>query len=167
MSYIRTLSNNKFNYLDIENNKVTIEEIAGVLSKLPRWLGHTDKFYSVAQHCCWCYDNTEGNKLEALMHDASEAYLGDCPTPLKQLLPKYRKLELEISKLLSNTFNFNYPYSKETHDVDSYALAYERHNIKFLDINYIALEEKSLTQVDYWSHKKAEQQFLKRYYKEL
>jgi hypothetical protein len=166
MSYIRTQENNIFDYLNIKNNQVSIEEIASVLSKIPRWLGHTDEFYSVAQHCCWCYDNTEGNKLEALMHDAPEAYVGDCPTPLKKLLPEFRKIEDEISKLLSKTFNYNYPYSEETHDVDSFALAFERHNIKYLDNNYVPLEVKPINNVEFWSCKKGKNEFLKRFYNE-
>lgn len=167
MTYIKTLNNNIFDYKNIKENKVDIKEIAAVLSKIPRWLGHTEKFYSVAQHCCWCYDNTQGNKLEALMHDASEAYVGDCPTPLKALLPNYKKIEAHISVLLSNKFKFNYPYSKETHDIDSYALEYERHFIRNLDKNYKPLEKKPFIVIDYWSPKKAEKEFLKRFKKEF
>jgi len=166
MSYIRTQQNRKFNYLDIQNNIVTIEEIASVLSKIPRWLGHTDNFYSVAQHCCWCYDNTKGNKLEALMHDASEAYLGDCPTPLKKLLPEFNKLENQISILLSNTFDYKYPYSKETHNVDNLALGFERYNIKKLNINYEPFDNIIPNIITYWKPKQAEKNFLKRYYNE-
>lgn len=165
MSYIRTLENNIFDYTEIENNIVSIEEIAGVLSKIPRWLGHTKEFYSVAQHCCWCHDNTEGNKLEALMHDASEAYVGDCPTPLKRLLPDYQKMEDKISVLLSKTFNYTYPYSHETHIVDKKALAIERYNIKGLDANYVPLAEIPIHGISYWSPKKAEKEFLKRFKK--
>lgn len=167
MSYIRTYENKIFDYKDIENNKVSIEEIAHVLSYIPRWLGHTEYFYSVAQHCCWCFDNTEGNRLEALMHDASEAYMGDCPTPLKKLLPNFRKIESHISVLLSKTFNYNYPYSKETHDVDKKALEFERFFLKKLDQNYNPIktyQRFDRSELKCWSSKKAEEEFLKRFY---
>lgn len=175
MSYIRTHTGKKFDYLNIDESQIDIEDIANALSHIPRWLGHTNKFYSVAQHCCWCYDNTKGNKLEALMHDATEAYLSDIPSPLKALLPDYKKIENEIAVSIANKFNFKYPYSKITHAIDILALDFERYNIKKLDINYqplivkTSLLEKILNKINtifnskYWSHTKAKKEFLKRF----
>lgn len=163
MSYIRTFKNNKFDYVNIENNVIDVEEIASVLAKIPRWLGHTKKFYSVAQHCCWCHDNTKGDKLEALMHDASEAYVGDCPTPLKNLLPNFQKIENKIQHLLADHFKYNYPFTKETHEVDKEALSLERMLIKQLDSNYEPYKIDIIDTIDYWDFNKAKKEFLKRF----
>jgi hypothetical protein len=172
MSYIRTNSEKIFDYLNIDESQIDIEDIATALSHIPRWLGHTDKFYSVAQHCCWCYDNTRGNKLEALLHDATEAYVSDIPTPLKALLPDYKEMENKVALAISNKFNFNYPYSLETHTVDKLALHYERFNIKKLDINYQPLKtneqlKEIFNLMKYWTHNKAKREFLKRFNNEI
>ena len=61
-----------------------IDEIAHALSNLCRFTGHTTSFYSVAEHSCRVADLLpEGLKLSGLLHDASEAYLGDLASPLK------------------------------------------------------------------------------------
>jgi uncharacterized protein len=166
MSYIRTHNGLAFDYLNPKYDQINIDDIALALSHIPRWLGHTGKHYPIAQHCCWCYDNTTGNKLEALMHDASEAYVGDCPTPLKALLPDYQKIEDRVSIILADKYKYNYPYSNETHIVDKIALAFERHFVKHLDDNYLPLKfipEKIII----WSHKRAKREFLKRFNAEM
>lgn len=169
MSYIRTYSDKMFDYSNINPNQIDINDIAQALSQIPRWLGHTDKLYSVAQHCCWCYDNTDGNKLEALMHDATEAYVSDIPSPLKALLPDYKNIENKVATQIALKFRFNYPYSHNTHIVDKQALYFERTNVKKLDNDYIPLDKNisKFCNIKHWSSKKAKKEFLKRFNNEL
>jgi hypothetical protein len=47
---------------------------------------------------------------EALMHDASEAYLGDIPAPIKKGLPDYRKLEERVQRDIAKRFDLQYPW---------------------------------------------------------
>lgn len=71
-----------------------IEVIAFALSHINRFTGHVGP-YSVAQHCVLtsrAIDN-QHFALDALLHDAPEAYIGDVSAPLKRHLPEYRKLE--------------------------------------------------------------------------
>lgn len=44
-------------------------------------------------------------RMEILLHDASEAYLGDIPSPLKQLLPEYKAIEKQWMKAIRSAFN--------------------------------------------------------------
>lgn len=152
---IRTNSGNYFNYLDLENNTIKIEDIAASLSKIPRWLGHTNTFYSVAQHCCWCHDNINNPelKLDALLHDATEAYLSDIPSPLKKLLPDYQKIENRLHKVIAEFYGTHYPLHPEIKKVDLRALEVEWDNIKISNNPH----------VDYWSPETAEQEFLIRF----
>lgn len=64
-------------------------DIAKSLSNQCRYLGHLSTFYSVAQHCSIgsmaLKEKGYGIELQKgfLLHDASEAYLCDMPSPIK------------------------------------------------------------------------------------
>jgi len=45
-----------------------------------------------------------GHKLEALLHDATEAYLSDISDPLKKLLPEYRAIEKKFDAIIREKF---------------------------------------------------------------
>lgn len=91
--------------------EIEIEDIAHALSHICRYNGHCRKFYSVAEHSVlvsriirkmWPDD------LEAiwagLLHDATEAYVGDVTTPLKVTMPKFMELEDSIAAQIAKTF---------------------------------------------------------------
>lgn len=89
-----------------------IEDIAHALSHICRFTGHTSVHYSVAEHsyrASFCVP--EDFALEALLHDASEAYLGDVSSPLKSLLPDYRVIERMLEKRIAEVFDVPFPMS--------------------------------------------------------
>lgn len=98
------------NILNPKPSMFNIENIAKGLSKVCRYSGQIDKFYSVAEHCVILYNHCKQNGLSveeqkyALLHDASEAYLQDVPRPLKHLLPEYRAIEDKFSKAIYERF---------------------------------------------------------------
>jgi 5'-deoxynucleotidase YfbR-like HD superfamily hydrolase len=98
-STIRLHSGGYIDLLDPNPAAIHLSDIAHALSQLCRFNGHTARFYSVAEHCWHAADQAslDGQSLEVqracLLHDASEAYLGDVTKPLKQLLPAYTDLE--------------------------------------------------------------------------
>jgi len=84
---------------------INILDIAHALARVNRFNGHTSESYSVAQHSVLVAQNVpEEHKLSALLHDASEAYLGDISTPLKQLLPDYKALEHKWQHAIAQAF---------------------------------------------------------------
>jgi hypothetical protein len=96
-----------------------IEVIANALSNICRYTGHVDRYYSVAEHCVLVSRIVPPRyALEGLLHDASEAYVGDVSSPLKRLLPDYRKIEDNVQDALAKAFGLVYPYPKEIHDAD-------------------------------------------------
>jgi len=105
--YIETSVGRKF-YLLAEHPGFSIAEIAHALSNACRYGGHCSQFYSVAEHSVLVSEIAEELALcdpyEALMHDASEAYICDIPGPWKHLLPDYQKLEAELERKLQNFF---------------------------------------------------------------
>lgn len=84
---IGTYSGNIFNYENITENSICIEDIAHSLSLICRYTGHVRKFYSVAEHCYrMSIEDLPGTPISRLMHDSAEAYIGDINSPLKRLL---------------------------------------------------------------------------------
>lgn len=82
-----------------------IEDIAWSLAHQCRYNGHTKLFYSVATHSILVsFFLPQALKLEGLLHDASEAYLTDLPSPVKQQMPEYRKIEARMEDAIEAQF---------------------------------------------------------------
>lgn len=98
--WFQTLKGRRVWPIDPWPGDADIDEIAHALSNICRFGGHTKVFYSVAQHSVHvarCVEETHPDlALEALFHDAPEAYLGDVIRPLKRgggVTPDYFEAE--------------------------------------------------------------------------
>ncbi len=86
---------------------VCLADIARSLSRLARYLGHTRQFYSVAQHSVIVSNLVEPeHALKGLLHDASEAYLGDVVSPLRRTaaMGAYRAVEGQWLPIIFGAF---------------------------------------------------------------
>lgn len=92
--------------LDPRPEDFVIEDIAHGLSHVCRWAGHVDNFYSVAQHSVIVSHNVPFNfAMDALLHDASEAYLGDVTRPLKRMMGGlYATIERRTEECIAKAF---------------------------------------------------------------
>lgn len=123
---IRTNSGIYMNVFNPTLDMICIEDIAHALSNMPRFGGHLPEFYSVGRHSIFCSRYViKGKELEALLHDASEAYLLDMPTPIKRKLTNYKELENNLMSLIAEKFGFAWPMDSDIKDVDRYALEFE------------------------------------------
>lgn len=87
---------------------VSIVDIAHALSNIPRFGGHTRRFYSVAQHSLAVSHACEQRAAAlGLLHDASEAYLLDIPSPIKQHLPDYQRAEERLQVVIHQAFGLD------------------------------------------------------------
>ncbi|NNM68058.1 MAG: hypothetical protein HKM06_08630 [Spirochaetales bacterium] len=94
MSVIQSASGRYISLTNPEDNQYSVQDIAHALANICRFAGHTQHFYSVAQHSVLVsLVEPDIMPAEKLFHDASEAFLGDITTPLKSLLPEYRAIE--------------------------------------------------------------------------
>lgn len=115
---ISTFSGIDFNILTPNPNNINIIDIAHSLSMQCRFTGHTPEFYSVAQHSVLVSRVVRPEfALQALFHDASEAYLTDIPRPLKPLMPQYETIEYNLTQLINHVF-FIDPTTESTKAVE-------------------------------------------------
>lgn len=83
-------------------------DIASNLSNLCRFCGRVRRFYSVAQHSVLVsLEADPGAALEALLHDAGEAYLGDVIAPVKRRLPEFMEAERRIMDAVRQRFGLS------------------------------------------------------------
>lgn len=106
---INLFSGGKINLLDPQVEDIHIEDIAHALSNICRFGGHSREFYSVAQHSCLVsYLVPMPYQLRALLHDASEAYLGDVIKPLKHRIAlAYEPLEMLFTIAINRRFGID------------------------------------------------------------
>lgn len=97
-----TNTGRKFDFTNINAESIYIPDILSALPKLNRFVGHSERAYSVGEHTLYGFYLTEKlgftplERLYWFIHDFTEAYVGDCPAPLKALLPEFSKIEAEV-----------------------------------------------------------------------
>ena len=84
-----------------------IEVIAHALCNNVRFNGHIKYPWSVGQHSMLVMDIVDTlaeardtDLLEALLHDATEAYMSDIPAPFKRLLPDWKCYDAKLDAAL-------------------------------------------------------------------
>jgi 5'-deoxynucleotidase YfbR-like HD superfamily hydrolase len=137
-NYTLTYTGQKFSFLDPEQDTIAITDIAWALAHTPRWGGHTLEPYSVAQHSITVAylvgqdGGWEGPQMYALLHDASEAYIADIPSPVKRYLPEYRVMESKIQYAINHRFGVLDPtglWSEMTERADVDAFRWEARDL--------------------------------------
>ena len=103
--WMQTYTGVQFYPMDPRPGEVNIVDIAHALSLICRYGGHVDRFYSVAEHCVLMSQHVpKEDALWALLHDASEAYVGDMVRPLKYQLPSYMEAEDRVIEAIVGRF---------------------------------------------------------------
>lgn len=124
---ILTHSGINFNLLNPDLDLIDIEDIAHALAHLCRFTGHSKHFYSVAHHSILVSSLVPAeHRLEALLHDAAEAYIGDVSSPLKAQLPGYREIEHRIEAAIRQRFGLPAELSPYVKAADLQMLAAEK-----------------------------------------
>lgn len=127
MTQLRTVSGIWVDILDPKSEQITLHDIAHQLSLVCRFGGAIKEHYSVAAHSIWVSHTVPPeHALQGLLHDAAEAYLGDMPTPLKNLLPEYKKIEQRFWEVIANKFNVPVELAEVVKEVDQQAYIRER-----------------------------------------
>lgn len=127
MTWIGLYDGGRVDLVDPRPEQFDIGDIARGLSCTARFNGHTHRFYSVAQHSRLMSELINPDYARwALLHDASEAYLGDLVRPLKELCPDYRRIEERIMRVIAERFELGWPMPPEVKAVDNRMLVTEK-----------------------------------------
>ena len=119
-----------FHYDDPKIDQIEIVDVAHALSNICRFGGHTERFYSVAEHSVLCSELVAPKfALSALLHDAHEAYVLDVPTPLKRMMPQYMEIERRFEITLRQKFGVPVELSPAVKKADAQALWIERYQL--------------------------------------
>lgn len=137
--WIRTVSAKKFYPKNPDLNQYDIVDIAHATAHVNRYNGHMDHAYSVGQHSVLVSEqvlkmwdnNATGDYgsddwmafraslgLQALLHDATEAYIPDMPSPIKLLLPDFMEMEEKIKVSIMKAFDLPEEFHPLIEEVD-------------------------------------------------
>lgn len=155
-----------FDILDPGSCAFTIEDIAHGLAHTCRYAGQCRDFYSVAEHSLHVSNVCGEGKLEALLHDAAEAFIGDVTRPLKQLLPEYKRIEKAVERAVVERFGLMMPAPAEIKEADLRVLAAEQAQIMAPSTSEWAQTSgvyPAPIRVEFMPPKAAKRAFLKRY----
>ena len=171
--YLQTVSGRWVNPFDPDPGQLDGGDIARALANQCRFGGHSRVFYSVAQHSVIVSELVEqrGGDVEdvfaALMHDATEAYLGDMPHPLKHRSPlgaAFKDAEDHLERALHERFGIK-PAVPEIKRADRALLATERRAFSSEDWHWPELEgvEPLDLELTAWPPDEAARTFAERY----
>lgn len=126
-NWMQTFTGRRFYPIDPSPDEVYPADIAHALSLICRYGGHVKRFYSVAEHCVlMSHAVSRENALWALLHDATEAYVGDMVRPLKRMMPDYQRAENAIALCIASRFGLSWPEPPEVKDADNRIILTER-----------------------------------------
>ncbi|WP_339521765.1 phosphohydrolase [Pseudomonas sp. EL_65y_Pfl2_R96] len=130
MTWIITHSGRQFDLVNPTAAMISPNDIAHALAHLCRFNGHTRTHYSVAQHSMLVSSLVPAkHQLVALLHDATEAYIGDMTRPLKSIMPGHRVIETLIWHAICARFNLDPTLPECVVRADLAALATERRDL--------------------------------------
>ena len=133
-SKIETLNGHFVDPLNMDPADIRIEDIAHALAMQCRFSGYTRHHYSVAEHSVNVarlvarmlgdaggsyHPGAELSRRivrQALLHDATEAYLVDLPSPIKRHFPEFRVAEKKLWAAIAKRFDVPeemHPFVKE------------------------------------------------------
>lgn len=120
-----TYSGKNIDLYNLKTDDIDIIDISYALSNIPRFNGQVP-FYSVGLHSINVAKIVPENlKISALLHDASEAYIGDMISPIKYKMQQYLDLEDYIMSIIIKKWQI-YPYHEIVKQADKICLENEK-----------------------------------------
>jgi hypothetical protein len=170
-SWLQTGSGGRVSVLDPRPEEFRLDDIARATAKLCRFNGHCIDFYSVAQHCVLGAKFALKNisyfvAKEFLLHDATEAYVGDMIRPVKIMIPEFGVVEDRFTVAIGKKFNTPTKMSPECHLIDNIMVTWEKRDLLPNSEAWPRLPDISIYNfptLRCWGWRKAEREYLKMY----
>jgi len=170
--FIETFTGVRFRPLSPVWANIRIEDIAHALSGEGRFSNHTRHHYCVAEHSVRVaelvasWGQPDQVVLWGLLHDASEAYLIDLPTPLKAnpiIGEGYKRAEKRLMRAVCKRFALPTKEPAAVKRADAVLLATEVRDLMFhRPEHWKSLKEKPLAyRIRPWARDVAEAEFLR------
>ncbi len=130
---------------DLQADQVSLADIAHTLSQKVRFNGHLRELgFSVAQHCVMGAGQISGPfALAFLLHEVSEVYLPDIPSPLKALL----RVNLAVGEGQVTWVDLENQHAKvifEALDLTSVLPLISSKEVKKMDLQMLMTEKRDL-----------------------
>ena len=123
--FIQTYTGKYFYLNDPRPEDIDIQDIAHALSNTCRFGGHSPHYYSVSEHSINVSKLVPQQfALWGLLHDSSEAYLPDIPSPFKPLF-NFKEIEDRLLKAIIERFGLDWPMPIQVHVIDRNIVAEE------------------------------------------
>lgn len=161
----------RFYPLDPRPEEFEIRDIALSLSRINRYNGHNDAALNVAQHSVVCSRLARKDKMGRaverymLMHDATEAYVGDMVRPLKSVIPQFKEIEAKVWEACVKRFDIE----MVDHDIvkyyDNLACAWEKRDLctSYEHWPFMPKVPDDYPRMKAWGAKKAERVFIDKF----
>ena len=133
MTWLQTYTGRAFDYENPTPDMVCIEDVAHALAHSSRFNGHASTFFSIAQHSILVSQQLPSHlRLQGLLHDAHEAYVGDVVAPLKRCagMEAYCAIERRVQAVVAQAFGIPPELDPKVREADLRMLISER-NVLF------------------------------------
>jgi uncharacterized protein len=170
--FFRTFSGRRIDSFAPDPCEIDIDDIAHSLAQQCRFLGHTDGFYSVAQHSVLVSELVPAqDALWGLLHDAAEAYICDLPAPIKRCrcMRSYRRIENRLLRAVARRFSLPEVLPDSVRQADRLVLATEFRDVTTVDdwewiVDECGFEPSEHILIYPWPPIVAEERFLRRFW---
>ena len=147
IDWIQTANAYKVHPLSASVEEIDLRDIAHSLFNQQRFTGHCWGGLSVGQHSMAVASLCSyKNRLWALLHDASEAYLCDLPTPIKShpKMTYYRRAEKRLMQVICDKFELPHKMPDEVKEADNLILHAEAQNLIPITYDHMVLEKSQI-----------------------
>jgi uncharacterized protein len=165
---LHTYTGKVIDFQNLTPDPIDIRDIAWGLSGALRYGAQNPNRLTVAQHSVMCSLHVaSGLELHALLHDATEAYMADIPTPVKQWLPDYQEMEDRLwREAIGPRFAlFGEHMPAEIKHVDRLILLQEIRDFGWEGVHWqvSTLEVRYIPEQRIWTPEEANRKFLERF----